>query len=50
MLRSLLAGLIACGLGAASAEAETFPNGEITIVVPLGKGTTTDIVATFAVQ
>jgi tripartite-type tricarboxylate transporter receptor subunit TctC len=52
MLKSLLAGLVACLVlaGAAHAQAPKFPSRTITFVVPLAAGSTTDVAARLIAQ
>ncbi len=45
-MRTIIGGLLACLIGAAAVQAESYPDRPITIIVPFGKGTTADIVAT----
>jgi tripartite-type tricarboxylate transporter receptor subunit TctC len=44
-MRAIVAGLLACLAGIATAQAAPYPDRPITIVVPFGKGTTADLVA-----
>src|SRR5436305_5104422 len=45
-MRAIVASLLACLSGIATAQAAPYPDKPITIVVPFGKGTTADLVAT----
>ncbi len=50
MRTTMLGGLLACFIGAAPLQAAPYPDRPITIVVPFGKGTTADLVATVVAE
>jgi tripartite-type tricarboxylate transporter receptor subunit TctC len=49
-MRSIIGGLLACLFGIAPLQAEPYPDRPITIIVPFGKGTTVDLVATVVAE
>src|SRR3954454_15918801 len=48
MMRTMIAGLLACLAGMAPVRAGPYPDRPVTIIVPFGKGTTADLVAAVA--